>query len=325
MINPPEKSRSAGFLAALTIGWIVLAAAGMVYARLKNIPGWAAIPLLGAFLAEYPFYLVLAFPTLRERFAGRSLPAYLVVSAVLPYMICSMGPSQFTWIGLVRVTALALAMGLWYVVLPAKPVVDLAFLALFPAVLLGGYFSVIYVPRYPLKGELTFLGHFTQIVMAIIVLMVGRCVRETGFGFIPTWREWRIGAIHYLYFLALAFPLAFALSAIRLKTPAPPWSIVGTFLGFLWVAALAEEFLLRGVLQQWIENWTWSRTAALAITSVVFGLVHLGFRGFPNWRFALLAAVLGLCCGRARNQAGGIRAAVVTHSLAVATFRGFFA
>src|SRR5215831_9154398 len=94
MLNPPEKSRSAGFLAALAIGWLVLAAAGMVYARSKNIPGWVATPLLGAFLAEYPFYLVLAFPTLRERFAGGRLPAFLLVAAVLPYLICSTGAVQ---------------------------------------------------------------------------------------------------------------------------------------------------------------------------------------------------------------------------------------
>ncbi len=34
------------------------------------------------------------------------------------------------------------------------------------------------------------------------------------------------------------------------------------FLGFLWVLALSEEFFFCGVLQQWIEDWTWSRHAA---------------------------------------------------------------
>ena len=161
--------------------------------------------------------------------------------------------------------------------------------------------------------------------MAMIVLMMGRRIRETGFGFIPTWREWRIGAVHYLYFLAVGLPLAFALNSIRLRTPAPWWSIAGTLIGFLWVVSLSEQFLIFGVLRQSLENWKWSRTVALVVPSVVFGLLHLGFRGFPNWRWALLAAVLGLCCARAIDQAGGIRAGVVTHSLVVATLRGFFA
>jgi hypothetical protein len=280
--------------------------------------------LLAAFLAEYPFYLVLAFPTLRERFAGWNLPAYVMVSALLPYLIACMGAAQFEWLGFLRLAALALAMGLWYMVLPKAAVVDLLFLALFPAVLLGGYFEKIYLPASPLRRELIFLGHFTQIQMAIVVLMLGRRIRETGFGFIPTRREWRIGAVHYVYFLAIGFPLAFALKAISIKPPAPWWSIAGTLLGWLWVVSLSEQFLCFGVLKQWIEGWRGSRTAALLITSAVFGLLHLGFRGFPNWRWVFLATLLGLCCGRAINQAGGIRAGVVTHSLVVATLRGFF-
>src|SRR3954452_20218536 len=181
MPSPPEKGRSAGFLAALAIGWIVLAAAGELYARSKNIPGWAAFPLLAAFLVEYPFYLVLAFPALRERFAGRNLPLYVIVSDVLPYLIACLGPAEFQWVALVRLVALASALGLWYIVLPALPAVDLAFLALFPAVLLGGYLEIVYIPRDLLKGELKFLGHFTLTVMALAVLMVGRRVQETGF------------------------------------------------------------------------------------------------------------------------------------------------
>lgn len=325
MPKSPGNAPLRGFWAALLIGGFLLAAAGVLYARLKGIPYWAALPLLAAFLVEYPFYLVPAFPRIRERFAGVNLPAYLVVSAVLPFLVACMGASRFEWGGLLRVAALALAMGLWYIVLPAIAALDLAFLALIPAVLLGGYFQTIYVPLFPgLKGELAFLGHFTLIQMSIVVLMLGRRVHESGYGFVPTWHEWRIGAIHYLYFVAVGLPLALALNAVRWKAPAPLWSIAGTFFGFLWVVALSEEFFFRGVLQQWIENWTWSRTAALLITSAAFGLVHLGFGTFPNWRWVAVAAVLGWCCGRARNQAGGIRAGVVTHALAVATWRGFF-
>src|SRR5690242_5829073 len=75
--SPPETSRRGGsFAAAVLIGWAVLGAAGFWYARFKAIPNWATLPLLAAFLAEYPFYLALAFPAVRERFAGPHLPAY---------------------------------------------------------------------------------------------------------------------------------------------------------------------------------------------------------------------------------------------------------
>jgi hypothetical protein len=38
----------------------------------------------------------------------------------------------------------------------------------------------------------------------------------------------------------------------------------------------------------------------------------------------LVAGTLGWFCGRARNQAGDIRAAMVTHTLAVTALRAFF-
>jgi len=326
---PPEKERPEAALVVVTVaGWVVLGAAGLVYARLKGIPAWAAGPLLAAFLVEFPFYLVPAFPRWRER-AGRNLPLYLFVSAVLPYLVACCGASAFEWSGLARVAALALALALWFVVLPRSWIVDLAFLGLFPVVLLGHYSEAIYHPLYPGMGrELAVLGHIVLIQMTVMVLMVARRVLETGYGLIPTAREWRIGTLHYVYFLAGGLPLAFLLHAIRLRAhPAPVWSIVGTFLGFLWVISLSEEFLVRGVLQGWMEKWFHSRSGALAAASVAFGVVHLWFTSFPfpNWRWLIVGTALGWCCGHARNQAGGIRAGVVTHALAVATWRAFFA
>ncbi len=325
----PRRSASAAFAAVLTAGCVVLSAAGLLYARLKGIPLWAAGPLLAAFLAEFPFYLVPAFPDLRDRIAPRRLPAYLVLSALLPYLLCCVGPCEFQWMALARMAALALALGLWFVVLPRWWIVDLAFLALLAAVLLGHFFDAVFVPLYPgLQHEMAFLGHFILIQLGIVVLMLARRVPETGYGFLPTAREWRIGILHYLYFAAAALPLAWLLRAIELRRhPVPFWSIAGTFLGFLWVIALSEEFLFRGVLQQWIEGWLSSRAAALLAASAAFGAIHLWFTSFPfpNWRWALIATVLGFCCGHARNQAGGIRAGMVTHALAVATWRAFFA
>jgi anti-anti-sigma regulatory factor len=92
----------------------------------------------------------------------------------------------------------------------------------------------------------------------------------------------------------------------------------------LWVAVPLGRVLVRGVLQQWIEDWTRSRSGALLITSAIFGLLHLWLGGFPNWKWALVAGVLGWFCGRARNQAGSIRASMVTHALVATTWRAFF-
>lgn len=315
------------FRAALLIGWIALGAAGLVYARVKDIPTWAALPVLAAFLVEYPFYLLPGFPELRQRLTGKILPLFLVISALLPYLICYLPSGQFHWMSVVRLTALALALSLWYVVLPVAIITDLGFLALIAFVLIGKYFDLIYPAPYP-GLKISILGHIGLIHMSVLVLLLVRRVPETGFGFLPSRREWRIGALHYLGFLPLAALLALPLKAVHWASPAPLWKTAGTLLAWLLVVGLFEEFLARGVLQQWIEEWTWNRNAALWLTSAVFGLVHLWFTGggrtFPNWRWALIAGVLGWFCGHARNQAGSIRAGVVTHALVVTTWRAFF-
>jgi uncharacterized protein len=324
-----------GFRAALAVGWAALGAAGILYVRAKGLPVLAALPVIAAFLIAYPFYLVTGFPAMRERLAGPRLKWFLLAAVVLPYLVCCCGAVEFHWYNAVRLAALALTMSLWYVVLPSRSdapdrpgglsyiVADLAFLAIIPAVVLGGYFDPIYPPY--MGQKLNVIGHVTFLPVVILVLMLERRIRETGYGFAPTRREWRIGALHYLYFLPIGGSLAFLLHAVKPHEPAAFWKIAATFLAFLWVIGLSEEFFFRGVLQQWIEDWTRNRAAALAIASVIFGLVHLGFRGFPfpNWRWALLAGTMGWFCGRARNQAGSIRASAVTHALVVATWRAF--
>ena len=55
--------------------------------------------------------------------------------------MCCSGAVEFQWQGLARLVAMTLAFSLWYVVLPAKPLVDIAFLAFIPVVLLGKYFQ----------------------------------------------------------------------------------------------------------------------------------------------------------------------------------------
>jgi membrane protease YdiL (CAAX protease family) len=312
-----------GFLAALLIAWVALGAAGVLYAHGRGISVWAAVPVLAAFLVETPFYLVIGFPDLRRRISSLRPPGgllvYLAVSALLPYLACCCGAFPFQWTALARLASMTAVVGLWYVVLPAMALTDLGFLALTGALIMSPYLAPVY-PDY-LKQHLIILGHITVIQMTVMVLILQRGVPETGLGFWPSGRECRIGAVHFLYFLAIAFPLNLILKATHTVSPRPLWVVAAGFLGSLWVfPALSEEFYFRGVLQTWMQAWTRNGTAALAVTSAIFGSIHYWFRG---WKWVILTAILGWLCGRARNQAGGIRAGVVTHSLVVATWRAF--
>jgi membrane protease YdiL (CAAX protease family) len=92
----------------------------------------------------------------------------------------------------------------------------------------------------------------------------------------------------------------------------------------LWVVALSEEFFFRGLLQQWLEGWTGNATAALITTSVIFGSAHLGFhRTFPNWRWAIVAGILGLFLGLTWRSARSVQASMVNHALIVTVWRVF--
>jgi membrane protease YdiL (CAAX protease family) len=314
-----NKPRGA-FLATLLIAWIALGAAGIVYAHEKDIAIAVAGPMVAAFLVETPFYLVAGFAGMRERLAGPRLPAWLLISAVLPYIACCCGAFPFNWTALVRLIAMALVLIFWFRVLPSNPVVDLGYLAIIGAIIISGFLVSIYPPYRKIPLEI--VGHITVVQIAVMVTLLDRRVPETGFGFWPTGSEWRAGFLHFLYFVALAVPLNLFLHATHLVSPRAPWKVAGTFFGALWFQALSEEFLFRGLLQPWIEALTNQRTLALFLTSAIFGLIHYRWNG--GWKWALTVAVLGWACGHARNQTGGIRAGVVTHSLVEAAWRAFF-
>jgi hypothetical protein len=281
--------------------------------------------LLAAFLLAYPFYLVPAFPKLRERVSGKRLPGYLLASLLLPYLAACLGAIEFQWSGALRLAALALALGLWFEVLPVSPAADLLFLAMVPAVLLGGYLPLIYVPVYPRLKDAVFLGHLGLIYVAVMVLLVRRGVPDAGYGFFPGGKDWAAGFRNFVYFVPAGLAVALLTRMVRVARPAPPWLVVGSFFGFLWTIALSEEFFVWGVLQRWLREWTGSQAAAMLGSSLSFGLIHISFRGFPNWRWVLLAGILGWFCGRARNQAGSIRAGMVTHALVFTAWRAFLA
>jgi membrane protease YdiL (CAAX protease family) len=102
------------------------------------------------------------------------------------------------------------------------------------------------------------------------------------------------------------------------------WKLPLYFLGWLWVVALGEEVFFRGFLLHRLRKSLGGR-GALAASSLIFGMAHLWFREFPNWKHVAMATTLGLFCGWAYLEAKAIRAAVVTHALVVATWRAFIA
>jgi membrane protease YdiL (CAAX protease family) len=202
---------------------------------------------------------------------------------------------------------------------------DSVFLVLMAAPVLFRVFQMLYADPYP-KLDASILGTAMWTRTGIIAVLVIRRLEGVGFGFVPSKRDWLVGLRNYVFFVPIGLGLALLVGFIKLRPEPQNWALgLGTFLGIFFFVAASEEFFFRGFLQQLIERATQSQTTAIIIASVLFGLVHLGFRRqFPNWQFAVLAAVAGLFYGRAYVKTGSIRASMVTHALVVTTWRVFF-
>jgi membrane protease YdiL (CAAX protease family) len=293
---------------------------------MKGIPAWAALPIAAAFLVEYLFYLLPAFDAGRLR-----RPWVLTITCVAPYLIYSVPTREFRAHGLLVLAAIVLAVACWYRMLPKNPVSDVLFVALLAAIYVSKLFASIYLSPIPaVTKDLGILGHLMLIRTAVTAILAMRCGVKVEWRFIPTAREWLIGLRWFALLVPLCGAALWGLGMARWRAQThhgveAAGIVLAEFAGILWVVALSEELFFRGLVQQWMEQWTGSSRAALILASILFGSAHLGFHGsFPNWRFAVVAALFGLCCGLAWRESRSIQASMVTHALGATLYRVFF-
>ena len=247
-----------------------------------------------------------------------------MAAAVIPWLAFAIGLGVFDLRLLLILILLAAVASGWFPVLPGHALTDVLFLVLMAAVYLAKPFRLLYLS--PIEDiRMDVLGQLMWIRTGVLAVLWFRPQYGKGFGFLPSRRDWSIGLRYYAYFLPAGVALTALLrfGSFRLAEDYW-WKAPATFLGIFLVAALAEEFFFRALLQQRLSTWL-GDTAGLLAASVLFGLAHLGFRAFPNWKMTALAALAGLFYGRAFALAGSIRASMVTHALTVTTWRTFLA
>ncbi len=260
---------------------------------------WPAIPAL---VAELLLYLLLATPW-PGRIPSNWLPPAIAAGAVLPALLF---PTAWPHLGLVLLIATIPAC--WFAVLPRHRATDLLFVAVMAALWVSEVFDGIY------GSKLDILGKSMWIRSGILAVLYVAREPGIGFGFWPTRDEWRIGLKYFLWFLPVGLGIAYALGYLKAPQPRPLQGL-GMFAGTLWFIAVGEEFFFRGLLQRWI---------GLPAASLLFGLAHIGFRQFPNWKHVAVTIALGVFCGLAARQGRGIRAAMVSHALVNAIWVGVF-
>ena len=320
------------FLTTLVVVWTAACIATYIYSQQQNIPSWIALAVLPAFLVEFGFYLAPGFPRVRrafEQLGSKPVRAtFLSAGAIIPYLIESFGTGTFHISSLLALLAVAMVASFWYAWIRPSIPADLLFLAFMAAVYLSKLFDQIYLHPAP-HVALDILGRLMWIRVGLMAVLSLRSLEDARFGFVPTSREWGIGVRQYLLFLPVGAVIAYLLHFARFRPPTLEWwkfalLVIGTFLAFLWVVGLAEEFFFRAFLQQLLARGMRSDAIGLIFASVLFGLAHLAFRPFPNWRFAIIGGIAGVFYGLAFLQARSVRASMVTHALVVTTWRVFF-
>jgi uncharacterized protein len=320
------------FLTTLSVVWIAACIGAYVYSQQQHISSTVALAVVPAFLVELAFYLVPGFAAVRKAFdALGSKPlraSLLAASGLIPYLIEALSTRTFHLLSFAELLALVLVAAFWYVGISRGMFADLLFLCFMAAAYLSKQFDPIYgqpAPHVPLG----ILGQLMWIRLGLMAVLSLRSLEEARFGFLPTREEWRIGVEHFVYFLPIGAALVYMVSLGQFHLHPRSWwtfgaALVLTFLGILWVVSLAEEFFFRAFLQRVIERGTHSQIAGLLIAATLFGLAHLSFRRFPNWRLAIVAAALGFFCGLSLLRARSVRASMVTHALAATMWRMFF-
>lgn len=294
---------------------------------MKGIPEAAAIPVAAAFLIELSFYLFAGIRGCREWLGGfgrTGAASLMVVSAVAPWIVYSAATGEFTLTALLAQAAIAFVVSFWYVALPPAPIADILFLAVPAALYLSRVFDRIYVS--PIPGQsISVLGKLMLIRTAALAILVVRGNVKADFRFLPNRGEWKTGMLWVAPALLVAGLVYWGLGLVEWRThPLNALQAVGTFFGILWAVALPEEFFFRGLLQQWLEQWSGKAILALLVAAAIFGSAHLGFhRMFPNWRWAIVAAVLGVFLGLAWRSARSVQASMVTHAMVVTVWRVF--
>jgi uncharacterized protein len=314
--RPAHSADLGPYVWSVLAGWLVMLAAGVIYARMRGTAAGVAIPIIAAFVLELPLYLAPWFDGARaeaKRMGHWPVASMLAATAVLPYIAYSIPTGYFNALDLFRLAGLATVLSFWYLVLPRAPWSDVLFLAAPAAVVISKILKQIYGSPVP-HVDLDILGKLMLIHVAAIAVLVLRGLGGVKPGFVPTRREAWIGVRSFLLFLPVGFGLAWVLNMSLRPAPLPLWYAAPLFLGSYIVVAFSEELAFRGVLQQHLAriagNWP-----GLVMASLLFGLSHLNFRTFPNWHMAELAGAAGLFYGWSYQQTGSIRSSMVTHAL----------
>ena len=135
-----------------------------------------------------------------------------------------------------------------------------------------------------------------------------------------------VGLASFLIFAAIAIPLGFAIHFIAYKFTLRKLLLgPALFVGVFLLTAMPEEFLFRGLIQNWFERVTARPGLSLALASIIFGASHLNNGPpLPNYKYFLMATIAGLFYGFVWRRTGSLTASAITHALVDTVWSVYF-
>jgi len=161
------------------------------------------------------------------------------------------------------------------------------------------------------------LAQLLAIDAGIVAFVIWNQTPNVGYRFEYQRTYVAVGLVNFCIFAVIAIPLGFAIHFIHYSsTLRKLYSAVPIFAGIFLFTALPEEFLFRGLIQNWIERVSGRGIASLLVASVIFGASHLNNGPpIPNYRYFLMATIAGILYGRAWRTTGSLMASSLTHAL----------
>ena len=170
----------------------------------------------------------------------------------------------------------------------------------------------------------------TSVLLALMLFLVRHPVPGIGMTIGLAMKDVRHALLGLAGFAVVGIPVGLYLGFLRYQ---PGFGgardvIIGILGGYLF-AALPEELLFRGLIQNLITRRAGRAAIGLVLASIVFGLSHLNNTtarfAEPNWVYALMAALAGIVYGWVWLRSRKVTASAITHTLVNAIWGTFFA
>jgi membrane protease YdiL (CAAX protease family) len=174
------------------------------------------------------------------------------------------------------------------------------------------------------------IAHTMAILLGMNVAVAGFLFlrRLDGAGYSLSWsvNQGYALATGFIIVAAIDIPAGLALHFLHWAPGHAGWkSLPLAALGIFFFTAWPEEFVFRGLLQNMLSRSMKNENAGWGVASVLFGLSHVANGFFPNWKYALLATIAGLCYGWVWRKTGTIFGSALLHAAVDTIWHALFA